>query len=166
MGTLRATCGASRSSALPPSLSRSLHSLLSPACHPSTGTISRPSTQRSPHGLQAASSLLAFFLQTPWAPLVLSPTLAIKKELKAWPASAEFQLFKGAQGLWEATRPSLIRSLGWPLSLLMSSGFAAAQSFPTSGCRLRQWGLLDEGDAGRAQREGGERGGQDRGRHH
>merc|ERR1739842_205938 len=52
----RAPCGASRSSALPPFWSRSLLCLLSPACHPSTGTISRPSTQQSPHGLQAVAS--------------------------------------------------------------------------------------------------------------
>merc|ERR1712001_276635 len=104
MGTLRAPCGASRSSALPPFWSRSLLCLLSPACHPSTGTISRPSTQQSPHGLQAASSHLGSFLQTLWAPLLLFPTLAIRKELRAWPDSVEFQLFKGAQGSLEATR--------------------------------------------------------------
>merc|ERR1712051_214625 len=80
MGTLRATCGASRSSALPPFWSRSLLCLLSPACLPSTGTISRPSTQRSPHGLQAANSHLATFMQTLWPSLLLSPTLAVRKE--------------------------------------------------------------------------------------
>merc|ERR1712183_966834 len=135
MGRLSPPCGALRPSALLASLYRSLPCLLSPACHPSTGTISRPSIQQSVHGIQAASCHPALFLPTLWTPLLLSPTLAIRKEPRAWPASAEFQLCEEVvQGLLEVTRPSLTPSLGWPLSLLTSSGFAAALSSLTSGC--------------------------------
>ena len=61
-------------------------------------------------------------------------TLLPNPFLKAWPDNVEFQLFKEVQGSLVDTRRSLTPSLGWPLSLLTSSGFAEAPSFLTSKC--------------------------------
>merc|ERR1711971_959884 len=77
-----------------------------------------------------------FISQDSLGPLLLSHTLATRRELRAWPASVESQQFKKkeVQGSSAVTKPFPTPSPGWPLSALMRCTSAAEPSSPTSGC--------------------------------
>merc|ERR1712012_108241 len=110
-------------------LGRCLHILLRPVCPQSTGTISRPSTQRSLHGARAQSFLLDFFLQRLLDLQPLFPTLATRKGRRVWLASVEFQQCREDPELWEAMRRFLTLS-PWTLTWSRTSRLESPASDP------------------------------------